>query len=234
MTYVWQVSLIGTLAGVLGTGLGGLFIVLFGKPQQRMLGFLLAFSGGIMLGVVLEDLLPEALVQGGPWPTLAGLLSGILAVQLISGSLPQSRASLLRTGTLIGIGIAVHNFPEGLAVGAGYTASERLGLELAAVLALHNIPEGMAMTAPLLAGSLNPFWADLLAAATGLPMGIGALLGALIGTFSSAGLAWTLGSAGGAMLYLVFSKLFPQAQTTRSPAALCIGAVAGIIAGFLV
>ena len=49
---------------------------------------------------------------------------------------------------MIGLGIAMHNFPEGLAIGTGY-ASDSLGLELAVALALHNIPEGMAMAAPL-------------------------------------------------------------------------------------
>ena len=163
MTYIWQVSVIGSLAGVLGTGLGGLLIALFGKPHRTVLGFLLAFSGGIMLTVVCRDLLPEALALGNPFSTLAGLCGGIAAMFALNHVVPhihpnsQESRAFLRIGLLIGVGIAMHNFPEGLAIGAGYAASDSLGLGLAIALALHNIPEGMAMAGPLIAGKVAPF-----------------------------------------------------------------------------
>lgn len=50
--------------------------------------------------------------------------------------------SLLKTGIIVGIGLAIHNFPEGLAIGSGFEASIKLGLSLALAICFHDIPEG--------------------------------------------------------------------------------------------
>ncbi len=50
--------------------------------------------------------------------------------------------SLLKTGIIVGIGLAIHNFPEGLAIGSGFEASLKLGYALALAILLHDIPEG--------------------------------------------------------------------------------------------
>ena len=50
--------------------------------------------------------------------------------------------SLLKTGIIVGIGLAIHNFPEGLAIGSGFEASIILGLSLALAICFHDIPEG--------------------------------------------------------------------------------------------
>ena len=49
---------------------------------------------------------------------------------------------LLKTGIIVSIGLAIHNFPEGLAIGSGFEASIKLGLGLAIAICLHDIPEG--------------------------------------------------------------------------------------------
>ena len=50
---------------------------------------------------------------------------------------------LLKTGIIVSIGLAIHNLPEGLAIGSGYGASVRLGLSLAVAICFHDIPEGI-------------------------------------------------------------------------------------------
>lgn len=54
----------------------------------------------------------------------------------------KKRINLLKTGMIVSIGLAIHNFPEGLAIGSGYEASVRLGLSLAIAICFHDIPEG--------------------------------------------------------------------------------------------
>ena len=53
------------------------------------------------------------------------------------------RNSLLKTGLIVSIGLAIHNFPEGLAIGSGFEASIKLGLSLAIAICFHDIPEGI-------------------------------------------------------------------------------------------
>lgn len=244
MAQLLQITLIGTLAGVLGTGLGGLLITLLGKPKKNILCFVLAFSGGIMLAIVFQDLIPEALGFGNIWSAFLGLILGILILGLMEKHLPHfhftssdscpKQASFIRSGILLGIGIAMHNLPEGLAIGAGYAASEQLGWGLAIVLALHNIPEGMAMAGPMKAGQIAPRKILIYTGLAGLPMGLGTFLGAVFGGISEQFLSIALGFAAGAMLYIVFDGLLPDALEMKQGRYSTFGAVVGVISGLLI
>lgn len=229
-----RVVFLGTMAGVLGTGMGGIVLGLGSRPQGAELSFNLSLSGGVMLAVVFLDLIPEALNLSGLHATLLGLISGTAFLQLLKPALfRRGKGGLIQTGLFLGLGIATHNLPEGLAIGAGYLASEQLGLGLALTLCLHNIPEGMAMAGPLLAGGMGPTAAVLWTLAAGLPMGVGALLGGVFGSLSSQALSFTLSFAAGAMLFLVIVELFPTADFPNHPSAAAWGAVLGVMLGLV-
>ena len=87
----------------------------------------------------------------------------------------------LQTSLLIGLGIALHNLPEGLAIGAGFGSSDRFGLAVAVLMAIQNAPEGMAMACPLCQTSVSPWRTIGWTVLAGLPMGLGAFLGGLLG-----------------------------------------------------
>ena len=53
----------------------------------------------------------------------------------------KTKSNLLKTGIIVSIGLAIHNFPEGLAIGSGFEASLKLGLSLAIAICFHDIPE---------------------------------------------------------------------------------------------
>ena len=244
MSYVTTVAVIGTLAGVLGTGLGGLISIVAGNRRDRTLGFVLAFSGGIMLAVVFADLFPEALRLGGIQTSLVGLSLGIALLLLLDLYLPHSHflsldchdrhSRFLQSSILLGIGIAMHNLPEGLAIGAGYAVSEHLGLGLTIIIAIQNIPEGMAMGGPMKAACIDDRHILMWSCLAGVPMGIGALIGAALGTVSPKMLSIALGLAAGAMLYITFDELLPEAQELGSGGhASTFGAVIGAVLGLL-
>ncbi|NMB11247.1 MAG: ZIP family metal transporter, partial [Firmicutes bacterium] len=67
--------------------------------------------------------------------------------------------------------------------------------------------------------------------AAGLPMGLGAFLGAIVGAVSPLTLAISLGFAAGAMLYIVFDELIPEAQLHAEGHSGTFGAVMGVLAG---
>ena len=244
MSYITTVAVIGTLAGVLGTGLGGLISVIAGNRRDNTLGFVLAFSGGIMLAVVFVDLFPEALRLGGIETSLIGLSLGIALLLLLDLYLPHSHflsldgndrhSRFLQSSILLGLGIAMHNLPEGLAIGAGYAVSEHLGLGLAVIIAIQNVPEGMAMGGPMKAACIDDRHILLWSCLAGVPMGLGALMGAVLGTVSPKMLSLALGLAAGAMLYITFDELLPEAQELSSGGhASTFGAVVGAVLGLL-
>ena len=63
MDTFWLVVLITALAGIVGTGLGGLIGVLFTRNSEKIVSLLLSFAGGVMLCIVCLDLLTDALGQ---------------------------------------------------------------------------------------------------------------------------------------------------------------------------
>lgn len=242
MNYIYQITLIGFLAGIIGTGSGGLISLVLRKPKNELLSFVLGFSGGIMLAIVFTDLLPEAVEIGGLIPAILGLIIGTLLILMMDILLPHTHffqgtdeyACYVRTGAMLGLGIAMHNLPEGLAIGAGYMASPSLGLGLAITISLHNIPEGMAMAAPMCAGGVNLKRTLFYTGLAGVPMGIGAFLGASLSNISPIFLSGALGFAGGAMLYIVFDELIPDAQKLAKGHSGTFGAVFGAIFGIII
>ena len=58
-------------------------------------------------------------------------------------------AKLAKSGYLVAIGLAVHNFPEGMAVFLSGVSDLQLGIALAIAIGIHNIPEGVAVTMPI-------------------------------------------------------------------------------------
>lgn len=236
------ITLLGTLAGVLGTGLGGLAVAFLPRLSRKMLSAVLGFSAGIMLAVVAFDLMPEAFAVAGIGWGLLGLAAGaglLAATDLLLPhmhflSTDEESQRFLRTGLLIGLGIAIHNLPEGLAIGAGFGSSLEFGLSVAVLMAVQNAPEGMAMACPLNQTRLSPWRTTAWTLLAGLPMGLGAFLGGLLGRVSSVLLASALGFAAGAMLFITCDELIPDAQELRQGHSGTFGIVLGVIFGVAV
>lgn len=144
---------------------------------------------------------------------------------------------MLVAGIIMACAIALHNLPEGMVIGVSYTGAEnamdRAGLVMAIVIGLHNIPEGMAVSVPLISGGMPRGRAVLVTALSGAPTMIGALIGYGLGGLGPAALCVALSFAAGAMIYVVFGELIPEAflmWRSKSPAfAILIGIIVGII-----
>ena len=149
----------------------------------------------------------------------------------------DSKASLFAAGIIMVCAIALHNIPEGMTIGASAVNSNSAlnssALALAVLIGLHNIPEGMAISVPLISGGMQKLKAVLLTALSGLPTVFGALIGYWIGDVGPLGLSLSLSFASGAMLYVVFGEIIPQAllmHRSKSPAfAVIIGLLVGLI-----
>ncbi|WP_051530988.1 ZIP family metal transporter [Clostridiisalibacter paucivorans] len=232
---------ISTLVGVIGTGIGGIISVLLVRPNKTLLDTLMGLTGGIMLSIVTFDLLPEAENIGGIYIEIMGITIGVVVVLFIESVLNFNTNSLykhnnrfLKTGIIMGTGIAIHNFPEGLAIGAGLTFTIEMGIKVAILMAFHNIPEGMAMGTPLrISGfsKLKVFFFTLLA---GIPTGIGAFIGTLLGNISDKFIAFCLSLAGGAMLYIIIDEIIPTSKDRKNNKLSSIGFLLGLMLGLII
>ena len=153
----------------------------------------------------------------------------------------DSRASLFIAGAVMACAIALHNVPEGMTIGASFANSKSLftgsALVLAVLIGLHNIPEGMAVAVPLISGGMSRGRAIVVTALSGATTIIGALLGFWLGDIGPLGLALSLCFASGAMLYVVFGEILPQAilmYRSKSPAfSVIVGMMVGILIIYL-
>ncbi|MEF8835893.1 MAG: ZIP family metal transporter [Candidatus Thermoplasmatota archaeon] len=205
---------------------------------------LLGFSAGIMVSITFVELIPESIEEGSLITAVGGLFLGIVMIGFLDMKFPhrhfsfncegdKEKAKYLKTGVLLTIGIAMHNLPEGVAIGGGFMISFEIGLTLAVLMAIHNFPEGMAVGAAMCIGKVKASRIFLVTALAGVPMGIGAILGGLLGGVSDVTLSIGLGFAAGAMLYIVFDELIPDAHRRMDGHTAIIGILSGIIIGIL-
>ena len=236
------ITIIGLLSGTIGTGLGGFSAFFINNKSKRFLSFLLEFSAGLMTAVVCFNLLPESFELGSLGTGIIGIIFGVGAIVFIDLILKKFKKlrksgnanSLIRAGILLSIGIAVHNFPEGVAVGSSFNASPILGFSIAGVIGLHDIPEGLAMAAPLSAGGMNKWKVVIITILSGIPTGIGAFLGGLVGHASNDAISICLGFAGGAMLYIISGELIPESNQLHRGRLSTFGNILGIICGIFI
>ena len=252
---------LSAIAGICGTGLGGLVsAILFKKPSETMTCWLLSFAGGVMTSIVCFGLVPEAFELAGIGIGITGLVTGILVIMILSrivdtvtrvkgdelklhhtpeglyheSEIIHNKSKMLRSGILMLTAIGLHNIPEGLAIGAGGSHDLRLGLLLAIMIAVHNIPEGMAIAAPLLAGGVKHRKVVFLTALSGAPTLLGGIIGLLIGSISDTAVAISLSAAGGAMLYIVFAEMMPQSIVMTKDRKASIITLFGILIGLII
>ena len=264
------------LAGVAGTGIGGLIGAMLQKDSNRTVSLLLSFAGGVMLSVVSSDLVIEAIeTEMGILTVISAIIIGVAVTFLLNYLIDRktnpevphidenhpktaddldelihsnhwqqhhadrdNKVGLFVAGLVMACAIALHNVPEGMTIGASYASNEGVmgsaALILAVLIGLHNIPEGMAVSVPLISGGMQKWKAVLLTASSGIPTILGALLGYLLGEIGALGLCMSLGFASGAMLYVVFGEILPQAILMYHSKLPAFATIFGMLTGLFI
>lgn len=124
--------------------------------------------------------------------------------------------TLHTAGLVLAAAVALHNMPVGMAIGATFAGAAQAassgGILAALIIGLHNLPEGMSIAAPLLSSGSRPAAAIGVAAVSGIPTIVGAMLGYSLGTMNPTLLCISLSFAAGAMLYVIFGELLPESE----------------------
>ena len=238
---ILKTTLLGLFFGTFGTTLGGILGVVIKKQSNKFLSFILALASGLMMAVICFDLIPEALEISNILEVIIGVILGIIAMifcdllvdKKFSGKVQvhNKQSKLLKTGMIVSIGLAIHNFPEGLAIGSGFESSLKLGLSLAIAICLHDVPEGISMSIPMKNGGMNPLKVIFYVILSGVTTGIGAFFGAIVGSISEQVISICLSFAAGATLYIVSGELIPESNSLYHGRMTAVGNMLGFIIG---
>lgn len=239
MDTLLETTLIGLFFGTFGTTIGGIIGINLKNTSNKFLSFILALASGLMTAIVCFDLIPESLEISSVPITLFGIVLGII-LMITCDELVQKKFnlnikiknnSLLKTGIVVSIGLALHNFPEGLAIGSGFEVSFKLGLSLAIAILLHDIPEGVSMAVPMKHGGMKASKVLIYVILSGVTTGIGAFFGAIIGGTSQNVISMCLAFAAGAMIYIVSGELVPESNKLYQGRMTALGNILGILLG---
>jgi zinc transporter ZupT len=243
-------ALVGLYVGVIPVGIGMLWLPWVRQIDRRWIGFLLAFTIGLLGWLGLDALLEGtelgatgAQSFGGGALVFVGAVVAYLALVGVDGLMRGRRehakaegASPWRLALLVAIGIGLHNLGEGLVIGSAYAiGSLALGAALIVGFALHNTTEGLAIVATAAEDEQTPRGVALRRfVGLGLIAGAPAILGAWIGAsaFNPSVAAFMFGLGAGAIAQVIVQL----APAIRDGAGRLLHplAVGGVLAGIVV
>ena len=213
---LWTILFASGLTAIV-TGLGVLPFFFFKKFSRWWLSIFQAATAGLMLAACFN------LIQEGaginPYRTISGVLLGLALIVIADHFI--SKKGELDLGDLVGgdarkalliLGImTAHSFAEGIGVGVSFGGGQKLGLFITAAIAIHNIPEGLAIAMVMVPKGTKPGKAALWSIFTSLPQPLMAVPAFLFVYFFAPWLPVGLGLASGAMIWMVFAELIPDA-----------------------
>jgi zinc transporter ZupT len=230
-------ALVGALVGIVPVALGLLWLPALRQASAPWLAAFMAFTAGLLafLGVEalteafeLAALLPPGL--GGAGLVLLGVALSFLGMAALAGRLSGGTAATgLTLALLVAIGIGVHNFGEGLAIGTSFAVGElQLGTFLIVGFMIHNVTEGLGIAAPVARTRVTLLALIGLALVAGAPT----ILGAWIGGYTTSDVLAALffGIAAGAAFQVVVEV--GRYVARHAPGGLRSGyAIGGFLAG---
>lgn len=213
--------LYSSIAGM-ATALGGIPFLLWRKEVSRKtLDVLLGFAAGVMLAATAFSLVVPSINLGGPLQFIVGFTLGAVFVHMMDKFTPHEHLikgyegplsySKMAKIWLFIIAIAIHNFPEGMAVGVGAFTKE--AIVIAVAIGVQNIPEGAAVAASLTGAGYKRGRTFLITFLTGAIEIIGGLIGALLIVIARPLLPYAMAFAGGAMLYVISDEIIPETHS---------------------
>lgn len=144
-----------------------------------------------------------------------------------------NKSMFSRSGILLAIGVAIHNFPVGFAMGSGLVNDGKIGLDLATAMLLHNFPEGLAIALPLALSGLSRISIPLTAGIVALPAALGSFLGAGLGIINTKLLAIFFGIAVGTIFMVTWHEILGHAIKHTRKKYLFPSVITGLILGIL-
>ena len=229
----WKAA-VAVLLPLLGTVLGsaGVFFMK-GQMNRTLERTLMGFAAGVMVAASIWSLIIPAMDQSAHMgklafiPALVGVWGGFLFLlvldQLVphmhmNSDCPEGAPCGLGKSAMLVLAVALHNLPEGMAVGvviASWLSGEQsmsfaAALALSVGIALQNLPEGAIISMPLKSGGMSRRRAFSYGVLSGVVEPLGAILTIALAALVVPVLPYLLAFSAGAMLYVVVEELIPE------------------------
>jgi zinc transporter, ZIP family len=222
-------AIIGFLVGIVPVALGLLWLPSLRRIEHRWLTAFMALTAAFEF----QAAVPGGL--GGPGLVLLGLAGSFLTMTFISARFARGdHLGGVALALLVAIGIGLHNFGEGLAIGTSFAFGQlTLGSFLIVGFMIHNVTEGLGIAAPAADEGRRLSWPRLalLALVAGAPAILGAWLGGFVANDVLAALFF--GAAAGAAFEVVVEVV--RYVGRRDPAGLRSGyGLGGFLAGIAI
>lgn len=229
-----EISTIGVSASLMAGGatfVGALPVLFLRKMSDRLITIMLGFGGGVMLAATAFSLLIPGIEAAGELYGAKSLVLVVITLGLAFGSLLLSvihrfaphehfikgvdgtKSSSLARVWLFIIAIALHNFPEGLAVGVSFGSENTSdGIITALGIGLQNMPEGLIVAVSLIAEGYRTRYALWVSFLTAIIEPVGSFVGFALVSLARSALSLALAFAAGAMLFVICDEIIPESH----------------------
>ena len=249
-------TLIGILVPFAGTTLGSAMVFFMRNKMNTLLQkVLLGFASGVMMAASVWSLLVPAMNMSEEagfgklsfLPASIGFMIGIFGLLCIDrltphlhigiDSKPEGPKTSLQRTTMMILAVAIHNLPEGMAVGVvfagmlmgGGAISLSAAFALSIGIAIQNFPEGAIISMPLRAEGVSKSKAFAYGTLSGLVEPVGAIITILLANIMIPILPYLLSFAAGAMVYVIVEEIIPEASEGEHSNIATIGFAIGFV-----
>ena len=215
------------------------------QPSQKIIGYFLAFSSGMLIALLSYDLVQEAFRVSGPFYALVGLFSGLIAYQVCNilvsragvkrrqsvncggiGHLSLEQQQERTTAIALLIGAALDGIPESMSIGISFLKNPLISISVVVAVAVANIPEGLASGAGLKRSGVSRLNILLLWSAVVFACVTSSVLSWLLMKDSPDAMKGIITAfAGGGVLAMTFQAIIPEAYEEIKD---WIGLIAGV------
>jgi len=219
---IWTVLIASSITAI-ATGLGALPFLFVKDISKRWLGIGNAFAAGLMLGASIGLIYEATQLDNVDAPIvklIIGMAIGLVLVLLAQNLLSDQKddfhigkvegADAVSMLLIVGV-MTVHSFAEGIGVGVSWGDGNAFGSLISAAIAIHNIPEGLAISLVLIPRGTSVWKAAGWSIFSSLPQPLMAVPAFLFVLVFRPFLPIGLGLAAGAMIWMVFRELLPEA-----------------------
>lgn len=234
-----EIVLIGVFIPFLGTVLGSSLVFFMKKSiDLKIEKILLGFASGVMIAASIWSLIVPSINMSSDMgdlsflPAAVGFLFGIFFLLVLDSTIPHLHVnseepegvkSSLKKTTMFVFAVALHNIPEGMAVGVvlagAYYGNSVItiagAIALAVGIAIQNFPEGAIVSFPLRGNGETRKKSFLMGVLSGVVEPLGAIITILLTRYIEPVLPYLLAFAAGAMIYVVVEELIPQSQVGK-------------------